>query len=154
MFPTAPNFSYNCRLGLNCGHLPSRTVNDINCHKKNIIRLVLQQGGAGNAVWPDLVIYCTLGNFKKLLSTINLLKSHTFLWNFCKGVKIYHFWASFIDIWRFFLVTLRQWHLLPNGSFHIWHIIIHLINTLIFLISFVGTILTPVYSNLISPINS
>ena len=43
-----------------------------------------------------------------LLATINLPKSLTFLGNFCKGVKIYHFsseiifWANFIDIWRFF----------------------------------------------------
>ena len=34
-------------------------------------------------------------------------KSPTFLGNFCKGYKIYHFsseikfWATFIDIWRF-----------------------------------------------------
>ena len=26
---------------------------------------------------------------------------------FCKWVKIYHFWSTFIDIWRFFLVTLN-----------------------------------------------
>ena len=37
-----------------------------------------------------------------LLATLNLPKSLTFLRIFCKGVKIYHFWASFIDIWRFF----------------------------------------------------
>ena len=30
------------------------------------------------------------GDFKKCLATINLLKSPTFLGNFCKGVKIYH----------------------------------------------------------------
>ena len=35
-------------------------------------------------------------------------KSPTFLGNFCKGVKIYDFsieiifWATFIDIWRFY----------------------------------------------------
>ena len=33
---------------------------------------------------------------------MNLLKSSTFLGNFCKGVKIYHFRATFIDIWQFF----------------------------------------------------
>ena len=31
------------------------------------------------------------GNFLKPLATINLPKSLTFLGNFCKGVKIYHF---------------------------------------------------------------
>ena len=40
--------------------------------------------------------------FLKPLATINLPKSITILGNFCKGVKIYHFWATFIDIWRFF----------------------------------------------------
>ena len=35
--------------------------------------------------------FCILGNFLKPLTTINLPKSHTFLGNFCKGVKIYHF---------------------------------------------------------------
>ena len=43
------------------------------------------------AVRPDRAIYWTLGNFLKPFSTINLLKSLTFLGNLCKGVKIYHF---------------------------------------------------------------
>ena len=30
-------------------------------------------------------------NFQGPLATINLPKSHTFLGNFCKGIKIYHF---------------------------------------------------------------
>jgi len=42
-------------------------------------------------VSSDLAIYWTLGNFLKPLATINLPKSPTFLGNFCKGVKIYHF---------------------------------------------------------------
>ena len=42
-------------------------------------------------VWPDWAIYWTLGNFSKLLATINLTKSPTFLGNFWKGVKNYHF---------------------------------------------------------------
>ena len=50
--------------------------------------------------------FWTLGNFLKPLATINLPKSPTFLGNFCKSVKIYHFWATFIDIWQFFLVLL------------------------------------------------
>ena len=39
----------------------------------------------------------TLGNLIKPLATINLPESLTFLVNFCKGVIIYHFWATFID---------------------------------------------------------
>ena len=63
------------------------------------------------SVWPDLAIYCTLGNHSKPLATINLSKSLTFLGNFSKGVKIIHFLvinfrATFIDIWQFYLVTL------------------------------------------------
>ena len=57
-------------------------------------------------VWPDWAIYWTLGNLLKPLATINLPKSSTFLGIFCKGVKIYHFWATFIDFWQFFQVTL------------------------------------------------
>ena len=43
------------------------------------------------AVWPDLAIYWTLGNFLKPLATINLPQSPQFLGNFCKSVKIIHF---------------------------------------------------------------
>ena len=42
-------------------------------------------------VWPDWAIFCTLCNFLKPLATINIPKSPTFLGNFCKGLKIYHF---------------------------------------------------------------
>ena len=42
-------------------------------------------------VWPDWAIFSTLGNFLKPLATISLPKSLTFLGNFWKGVKIYHF---------------------------------------------------------------
>ena len=42
-------------------------------------------------VWPDWVIYWTLGNFLKPLATIHLPKSPTFLGNFCKGFKIFNF---------------------------------------------------------------
>ena len=72
------------------------------------------------AVWPDWAIYWTLGYFLKPLATINLPKSPTFLGNFCKGVKIYHFssWnhfgATLIDIWRFFSghtgCKLQRWN--------------------------------------------
>ena len=47
-------------------------------------------------VRPDLAIYWTLGKFLKHLATINLPKSLTFLGNFCKGVKIYHFSSAII----------------------------------------------------------
>ena len=44
-----------------------------------------------HAVWPDWAIFYTFGNFLKPLATTNLPKSLTFLGNFCKGVKSYHF---------------------------------------------------------------
>ena len=47
-------------------------------------------------VWPDWAIFCSLGNFLKPLAPINLLKSPTFLGNYCKGVKIYHFSCELI----------------------------------------------------------
>ena len=37
-----------------------------------------------------------IGQFFKALATINLPKSPTFLGNFCKGVKIYHFSSEII----------------------------------------------------------
>ena len=48
-------------------------------------------------VWPDWAIYWTLGKFLKPLATIYLPKSPTFLVNFCKGVKIYHFSSELIE---------------------------------------------------------
>ena len=48
------------------------------------------------SVWPDWVIYWTLGNFLKPLATIHLPKSPIFLGNFCKGVKIVHFSSEII----------------------------------------------------------
>ena len=71
-------------------------------------RFSLSQTLVRRLVCPDWAIYWTLGKFLKLLATINLPESTTFLGNFCKGVKISHysceviFWATFIDIWRFF----------------------------------------------------
>ena len=56
--------------------------------------------------------FCTLGNFLKPLVMINLPKSTTFLGNFCKGVKIYHFSCEIIfgqlleTFGDFILVTL------------------------------------------------
>ena len=52
------------------------------------------------------------GNFLKPLATTNLPKSLTFLGNFCKGVKSYHFCSEIIfgqllqTFGNFFLVTL------------------------------------------------
>ena len=42
-------------------------------------------------VWPDWAIFYILGNFLKPLATTILLKSLTFLDNYCKDVKIYLF---------------------------------------------------------------
>ena len=58
-------------------------------------------------VWPDWAIYWTLGNFLQRLATNNLPKSPTFLGIFVKLSKsiiflVKYFWATFIDIWRFF----------------------------------------------------
>ena len=44
-------------------------------------------------VWPD---WATLGNFLNPLAAINLSKYPTFLDNFCKVVKIYHFSSEII----------------------------------------------------------
>ena len=46
--------------------------------------------GMWGAVWPDLAIFWTLGNFLKHLATINLPQFSPFLGNYCKGVKIIH----------------------------------------------------------------
>ena len=50
------------------------------------------------------MIYWTLGKFLKPLAAINLPKSPTFLGNFCKGVRIYHFSSEIISaqlLWIF-----------------------------------------------------
>ena len=72
-------------------------------------------------VWPDWTIYWTLGNFSKPLATINLPKSLTFLGNFCKRVKIYHFTSEIIfgqllkTFGNFLLVTLQS--ILPSNKY-------------------------------------
>ena len=44
------------------------------------------------------------GQLLKAFGEIIILpKSPTFLGNFCKGVKIFNFWSTFIDIWRLFI---------------------------------------------------
>ena len=52
--------------------------------------------GRRRSVWPDWAIFWSLGNFLKPWAAINLPKSPTFLCNFCKGVKIYHFSSEII----------------------------------------------------------
>ena len=47
-------------------------------------------------MWPDWVIYCILGNFSKPVATIILPKFSTFLGNFCKFIKIFHFASEII----------------------------------------------------------
>ena len=47
-------------------------------------------------VWPGLGIFCTLGYFLKPWATINLPKSHIFLGNSYKGVKIFNFSSKII----------------------------------------------------------
>ena len=49
-----------------------------------------------SAVWPDWAIYCTLGNFSKPVAKIILPKFTTFLGNFCKVVKMFHFASEII----------------------------------------------------------
>ena len=83
-------------------------------------RLLSKQIVYSSAVWPDWVIYWTLGNFFKPLATINLPKSYTFLGNFCKGVKIFHFSSEIIfgqfklSFGNFFLVTLVPTYILVS----------------------------------------
>ena len=58
-------------------------------------------------VWPDWAIYWTLGKFLKPLATINFAQISHILRQFlerCQNLQFFywnHFWATFIDIWRF-----------------------------------------------------
>ena len=78
-------------------------------HFRNI---TLNTNGLLETVRPDSAIYWTLEKFLKPLETINLNKSHTFLGNFCKDIKIYHFSSEIIlgqlllTFGNFFLVSL------------------------------------------------
>ena len=76
------------------GNLPRRRTRSKSCvcfvsPEAPLASLDLE--GETHSVWPDWTIYSTYGNFSKPLATINLAKSPTFLSNYCKGVKIYHF---------------------------------------------------------------
>ena len=60
-----------------------------------------------HSVWPDWAIYWTLGKFLKRLATIYLPNLPHSLAIFVKVSKsidflVKSFWATFIDIWRFF----------------------------------------------------
>ena len=48
------------------------------------------------SMWPDWAICWTLGSFSKLVATISLTKSATFVGNFSKGVKIFNFSSEII----------------------------------------------------------
>ena len=48
------------------------------------------------AVWPDLAIYWTLGNFSNPFETMNLPKFPIFLGNFCNSIKIFNFYSEII----------------------------------------------------------
>ena len=70
-----------------------------------------------STVWPDWVIYCTLGNFLKLVATIILPKSPTFLVKFCKCVKIFHYSSeSYLGQFYRHLATFFWSHWLSNLS--------------------------------------
>ena len=56
------------------------------CHSLDVIRVSVTRLGD----------FWTFGIFLKPLATITLPKSPTFLGNFCKGVKIYHFTSEII----------------------------------------------------------
>ena len=71
-------------------------------------------------VWPDWAIYWILGSFLKPLATINLTKSPTFLGNFCKGVKIYHF--SFEIIFGELLQTFGYFYLVTLLPTYLWQL--------------------------------
>ena len=73
MNPNKSHWRYNCTVILSFAKVSS----------------LFKQWLALQAVWPDLVIYYTLGNFSKPRSTI-ILPTHI-LGNFCKSVKIFHF---------------------------------------------------------------
>ena len=67
---------------------------------------------SSSSVCPDWAIYWTLGNFSKLLATINLHKSPTFLGNFCLGIKIFNFRSEKLILGNFYrhLVTFYWSH--------------------------------------------
>ena len=65
-------------------------------NKRILIPFFVRQVASWGTGWPDWAIYCTFGIFSKPVATIILPKSPTFLGNFCKGVKIFHFSSEII----------------------------------------------------------
>ena len=71
-------------------------------------------------MWPYWAIFCTLGNYSKLVATIILTKLPIF-GNFCKGVKVIHFSSEIIfgQLFRhltiFLPATLYITHLMSLG---------------------------------------
>ena len=90
--------------------MPRSGSNFVPLTRQKLLCITSHQG----SVWPDWAIYWTLGNFSKPVATISLPKSPTFLGNFCKGVKIFHFSSEIIfgqllqSFGDFLLVTLWQ----------------------------------------------
>ena len=60
------------------------------------LKPLIAKVGYCDAVLPDFAMYWTLGNFSKPVATISLPKPPTFLGNFCKGVKMFHFSSELI----------------------------------------------------------
>ena len=70
------------------------------------------------SLWPDWAIYWNLCNFLKPLATIKLPKLPTFLGNFCKGIKIYHFLVkSFLGNFYRYLAIFSWSHWFRSKGF-------------------------------------
>ena len=71
-------------------------------------------------VWPELAIFCTLGNFLQPFATMNLPKSPTFLGNFSKGAKIIHFSNEIIfgNFYRHLAIFIWSRCSLPTMQHH------------------------------------
>ena len=76
--------------------MPARYNEDVMELEKKNVQSDIDYTHVQAAVWPDWAIFLTLDNFLNPLATINLPKSPTFLGNFYKDVKIYHFSSEII----------------------------------------------------------
>ena len=73
------------------------------------------------AVWPDLPIYWTLGNFSKPLATISLPKTPTFLGNFLEVSKYLIFLVkSFLGNFYRHLATFHRSHCMLRPGQWFW----------------------------------
>ena len=90
------------KLEISCSTLILPPVVSVLCKKHNFFKICIAGspkdilGDHQYPVWPDWAIYWTLGNFLYPLAAIDSPKSSTFLGNFCKDVKIYHFSSEII----------------------------------------------------------